>query len=209
MAAGAIHVDMSTVSPSVSAEVANGARDRNIRYLRAPVSGSTALAASAGLTVIASGDRGAFDDVLPLLNLLGRVVHYTGDAEQARYLKLAINMMVGISAAMIGEALVLSEAGELDWRQSIDIINDSVVASPLLGYKKAALQNRDFSPAFTVSQMVKDLDLVLGAAREAQAPVPVAAMVRSFMGAMAAKGQGEADFFAYVTLMEDLAGRAR
>ncbi len=208
MAAGSVHIDMSTVSPAVSAEIAVAAQAKRIRYLRAPVSGSTALATAGTLTIIASGERGAFDEVLPLLDLLGRVVHYTGGAEQARFLKLAINMMVGISAAMIAEALVLGQSGDLDWRQSIEIINDSVVASPLLGYKKAALQNRDFTAAFTVSQMVKDLDLVLGAARNANVPVPVASMVRNLMGAMVAKGNGEADFFAYVTLMEDLAGRA-
>lgn len=208
MAAGAVHIDMSTVSPNVSAKVAQAALARGIAYLRAPVSGSTALAAAGALTIIASGERAAFDRVLPLLETLGRVVHYTGDAEQARFLKLAINMMVGISAAMIGEALVLGKGGGLDWRQSIDIINDSVVASPLLGYKKSALQNRDFTPAFTVAQMVKDLDLVIGAGNDARVPTPIAAMVRGFMGAMVARGQGEDDFFAYVTLMEDLAGRS-
>jgi 3-hydroxyisobutyrate dehydrogenase-like beta-hydroxyacid dehydrogenase len=206
LAPGAIHIDMSTVSPSASSEVAASAAGKGIRYLRAPVSGSTALAAAATLTIIASGDRVAFDQALPLLRVLGRTVHYVGPGEQARFLKLSINMMVGITAAMIGEALVLGETGEIDWRQSIDIINDSAVASPVLGYKKKMLQERDFRPAFTLSQMVKDFDLMIDTARRANLPLPLTAMVRNFMGAMIANGKGEEDFFAYVTFMEELAG---
>ncbi len=203
---GAIHIDMSTVSPAVSAEVAAAALEKGVRYLSAPVSGSTSMAADATLTIIASGERSAFDEALPLLRLLGRAVHYVGPKEQARYLKLAINLMVGISAAMIGEALAFGEAGELDWQQMIEIINDSSVASPLFDYKKQMLIERDFQPAFTAAQMVKDFDLVLDTARQGSLPLPVTALVRTFMSAMVARGDGEADFFAYVTLMEQLAG---
>lgn len=206
LARGAIHVDMSTVSPAASGEVAAAAAARGLRYLRAPVSGSTATAAARALTIIASGDPTAFGEALPLLQALGRAVHYVGPDEQARYLKLAINMMVGITAAMMGEALVFGESGSIDWRQSVEIIGDSAVASPLIGYKKQMLIDRDFRPAFTVAQMVKDLDLALDTARQINLPMPITSLVRTFMAAMIATGQGEADFFSYVTKMEELAG---
>lgn len=209
LAAGAIHIDMSTVSPAASAEVAAAAAARGIRYLRAPVSGSTATAAAAALTIIASGDRSAFDQALPVFKALGRAAHYVGEGEQARFLKLSINMMVGITAAMMGEALVLGEAGQLDWKQAIEIVADSAVASPLVGYKKQMLIDRDFRPAFTVAQMIKDLDLALDTGRQSSLPMPLTAMVRTFMSAMVANGRGEADFFAYVTLMEEMAGLGR
>jgi 3-hydroxyisobutyrate dehydrogenase-like beta-hydroxyacid dehydrogenase len=209
LAPGAIHVDTSTVSPAVSAAVHDLAREKGVKYLSAPVSGSTALATAGTLTIIASGDPEAFVAARPLLERLGRVVHDVGTGEQARYLKLAINMMVGVSAAMMGEALVLAAGGSLDWRQSIDIINDSAVASPLLGYKRQMLAERDFSPAFTAEQMLKDFELIRGAASDRAIPMPLTALVRELLTSMVATGRGDLDFFACVTLLEDLAGRGR
>ena len=95
---GAAYVDMSTVSPHASREVAAAAERRGLPYLRAPVSGSVVLAESASLTVIASGPEPAFETCLPLLKLLGSKVYCVGDEEQARYLKLAINNMVHATA---------------------------------------------------------------------------------------------------------------
>lgn len=206
MAPGTILVDMSTVSPAASALVAARAQEKGIRYLRAPVSGSTALAAAGGLTILVSGERDAFDECQDALSRIGKKLYYLGDAEQARYLKLSINMMVGITAAMMGEALALSEKGGVDWCEMIDIINNSAVASPLIGYKAKMLKERDFTPMFAASQMAKDLDLALDTARTGNVPLPVTALVRQFLGAMVASGDGEADFFSYVTLLERLAG---
>lgn len=205
-APGLTFIDMSTVSPALSARVAEAARQRGIHYLRAPVSGSTATAAAGALTILASGPQDAYDRCAPLLRSLGRKLYYLGPAEQARYLKVAINMMVGVTAAMLGEALVLGERGGVDWQQMIEVINSSVVASPLLGYKTAMLTTRDFAPMFTAAQMAKDFDLALDAGRNANVPMPLAAVSRQFLGAMIASGRGEVDFFAYVTLLEELAG---
>ncbi|THF61064.1 NAD(P)-dependent oxidoreductase [Pseudothauera nasutitermitis] len=205
-APGLVFIDMSTVSPALSARVAEAARQRGIDYLRAPVSGSTATAAAGALTILASGPQDAYDRCTPLLQAMGSKLHYLGPAEQARYLKVAINMMVGVTAAMLGEALVLGERGGVDWQQMIEVINSSVVASPLLGYKTAMLATRDFAPMFTAAQMAKDFDLALDAGRNANVPMPLAAVSRQFLGAMIASGRGEMDFFAYVTLLEELAG---
>lgn len=206
MARGAVFIDMSTVSPAASATVAACAAEQGIGYLRAPVSGSTALAAGKGLTVLVSGPREVFDACQALFGHIGKSTYYLGEAEQARFLKLSINMMVGITAAMMGEALALSEKGGVDWREMIEIINHSAVASPLIGYKAQAMKERDFTPMFTASQMAKDFDLALDTARIANVPLPVAALVRQFIAAMIASGKGELDFFAYVALFEELAG---
>ncbi len=115
-------------------------------------------------------------------------------------------MMVGITAAMVGEALALGERGGVDWQQMIEILNHSAVASPVLGYKAQMLASRDFSPMFTAAQMAKDFDLALDTARGVGVPIPLTALARQFMGALAARGGGERDFFAYVTLVEELAG---
>lgn len=203
---GSIFVDMSTVSPATSETVASAARHHDVRYLRAPVSGSTTTAVAAALTVLASGPEDAFQETEDLFRAVGKKIYYLGPDEQARYMKLSINMMLGITAAMMSEAMVLSERVGVDWHKMIDVINNSAVASPLVGYKAKMLSARDFTPMFTTSQMAKDFDLALDAARVVNVPLPITALTRQFLGAMVASGRGESDFFSYVTLLEEIAG---
>ncbi len=204
--AGSIFIDMSTVSPGVSARVAQEAETKQIAYLRAPVSGSTALAATGRLTIFVSGRKEAYETCLDIFHCMGQRVFHVGTGDEARYLKLVINMMVGLTSAMMAEALTFGEAGGMNWEQMIDIINASVVASPLVAYKSAPLKTRNYAPAFSVKQMAKDFDLMLEAGRSSNVPTPVTALVRQLYGTLIANGKGEEDFFALVTLAESMAG---
>lgn len=202
---GAIFIDMSTVSPESSARVGAAADKKGIKYLRAPVSGSTILAESGNLTIFASGPKDAYDACVDIFRVMGQKSFHVGTGDEARILKLAINMMVGLTAAMVGEALTFGEAGGMDWEQMIDIIGASVAASPLFGYKTQLLKDRNFAPAFTVSQMAKDFDLALSTGQANNVPMPITSIVRQFWGTMMATGKGEMDFFGFVTLMEEIA----
>lgn len=201
-----IFIDMSTVSPTASAEVAEAAAKKGVGYLRAPVSGSTALATAGTLTILASGPKAAFDACTEIFDAMSKISFHVGSGEEARYLKLTLNMMVGLTAAMVGEALTFGKRGGMDWSQMIDIVSNSVVASPLINYKAQALKDRNFTPAFTAAQMAKDFDIALEAARSMDIPMPTTSMMRQNLAAMKANGDGELDFFAYVTLLEQLAG---
>jgi 3-hydroxyisobutyrate dehydrogenase len=193
--AGRIFVDISTVSPAVSADVAGKLTPTGAHYLRAPVSGSTVHAASGQLTVMASGPRSAFDVAQPLLSVFSARQFYLGHEEQARYLKLAINSILAANAALVAEALAIGEAGGVSRSDMLDVMTQSAIATPLLGYKKDVLIKGEYPPAFTVSQMIKDLDLALGAARVDHIPVPVNAIVRQRFEQAYADGLGGADFF--------------
>lgn len=206
MKAGSILVDMSTVSPAISAELDALCKAKNIGYLRAPVSGSTVLAENGKLTVLCSGPKATYDKVEPLFNLMGGTVFHVGEGDQARFLKIMLNMMIGISSAMVGEALVFGEAGGMKWQQMLDVIKASVLCSPLVGYKLEPLGQRNFKAAFATDMMAKDFDLALDAAKGAGIPMPLTSQVRQFWSMMHAKGKGQEDFFSYVTLLEDLAG---
>ena len=203
---GAIYVDMSTVSPEASAEVASMARDRGIDYLRAPVSGGVALAESAKLTVLMSGPARAQERCQPIFEAMSAKQLNVGEAEEARYLKLLINMMVGSTAAIVAEALAYGRRGGLDWGTMLDAVGASAVASPLLGYKLEPLRNRDFTATFSIEQMMKDFDLLLSSGRDVHAPLPFAAMVRQLLASADAHGDGALDFFATVKTMERMAG---
>ncbi len=202
-------IDMSTVSPAMSAKVAEAATEKHINYLRAPVNGTVMQAEAGSLVILCSGPKTTFEDCLPLLEILGSKIFYIGQDEQARFLKLCINSMVGISSSMMGEALAFGEAGGLDWNTMIDVISSSAVGSPILNYKKETLKKRDFTPAFTARQMAKDFDLVLETANLKNIPMPITSTVRQHWSAMIGTGRGELDYFAYVEMLEELAGIKR
>jgi 3-hydroxyisobutyrate dehydrogenase-like beta-hydroxyacid dehydrogenase len=201
-----ILVETSTVSPRVSAEVAAALAAADILYLRAPVSGSTATAEAGKLTVLASGDEAAYRTAEPLLSAFSIRRFYLGPGEEARYLKLAINMLVGATAALLAEALTFGQKGDLSIAQMLEVICESVVGSPLIGYKREMLCSRDFSPAFTVEQMIKDFDLVIDAARDEQVPVFLISLIRQQYEAARAQGAGKKDFFVLLEQYEAMAG---
>jgi 3-hydroxyisobutyrate dehydrogenase-like beta-hydroxyacid dehydrogenase len=203
---GAVFIDMSTVSPGASARVAAAAQKKGIKYLRAPVSGSTALASAGTLTIFASGPKDAYDACTEIFGCMGQKVFHVGTGEEARYLKLVMNMMVGLTSAMAAEALTFGEAGGMNWEQMIDIVGASVVASPLIGYKSAMLKSRNYAPAFTAAQMAKDFDIMIEAGRAKNVPMPMTALIRQFWSTMMARGKGEQDFFSLVSVLEEMAG---
>ena len=203
---GAIYVDTSTVSPTASQQAAHVLEPRGVRYLRATVSGNNHMAEAAQLTVMASGPRAAYDSVLPLLQCLGPNRFWLGEAEQARTMKLVVNLMIAQTSAMLAEALALGRSGGLAWDDLWAVIVASAVASPILKAKSAQLSRRDFTPTFTVHQMIKDLDLIVGAAAASHVPVPQAAATLQLMHAAVAQGDGQDDYAAILKVVERAAG---
>jgi 3-hydroxyisobutyrate dehydrogenase-like beta-hydroxyacid dehydrogenase len=203
---GATLVDMSTISPQVSLKVDEGAQKKGAGYVRGPVSGSTKFAEAGTLTIFASGPRDVYERCQAILGVLGQKILYLGPREEARYMKLLVNMMVGATSMMVAEAITFGEKSGIDWVAMLDAVQQSVVASPLVGYKIQPLKDRNFNPAFAVSQIAKDFDLALGAGKALGVPLPMTALVRQFYESMKATGRGEMDFFGLVLLLEELAG---
>jgi len=180
MAAGKIFADMSTVSPEASATIAASATAGGIDYVCAPVSGSTELARKAMLTVFASGAKPACTALEPIFATFAARCYQVGSAHQARYLKLAINHMVGSTAALMGEALALGRKGDVDWDVLLEVMASSVIASPLVKYKIDTLKARNFAPAFTAAQMLKDMGLVTSAGKHSGVSMPLADRVYTY-----------------------------
>lgn len=196
---GTIFVDTSTVSPEKSAEVAVACETHAIDYLRAPVSGNAVIAEVAGLTVMASGPRAAYDRIKPMLEAIGKTHFYLGRAEQARTMKLVINLMIAVSAGMMAEALALGSKGGLAWGDLLDVMEASAIASPMVKYKAATLREHDYAATFSSEQMAKDLQLILSAAQQSHVPVPLAAQTMQLYQSTIGSGRGALDFSA-VTL---------
>ena len=198
MPSAAILVETSTVGPVASATVAEALRARRIAYLRAPISGSVNLAESGGLTTFVSGPKASFDAAREALAAYSRAQIWLGEGEEARYAKLAINLMVAVTAGMMGETLALAQKGGIGWEAMLDLLGESVVASPLVKYKLDPLRRRDYAPTATGALLLKDLDLIVEAARQAGVDVPLAKEVQAAYRAMAKSQLAAEDFFSIV-----------
>jgi 3-hydroxyisobutyrate dehydrogenase-like beta-hydroxyacid dehydrogenase len=192
----ATYIDMSTVSPAISAKIATHLY--GISYLRSPVSGSTGMAEAGTLTALVSGPKNSFESMADIFAAFTKKAFHLGEGEEARFLKLAINSMVAATSALLGEALAFGLKGGMTHAAMLDVITQSAVASPLIGYKKDMIINRDYQPAATLNMLKKDLDLLLAAAQGLHMPLPVNSMIRDIYAAASDKGLGEKDFFVLV-----------
>jgi 3-hydroxyisobutyrate dehydrogenase-like beta-hydroxyacid dehydrogenase len=196
-------VDMSTVSPAASARVAALTEEASLLYLRAPVSGNPSVVQAGNLTFIVSGPREALERAEPTLLAIGRSIHEVGEAEQARVVKLAINLVIGGLAELMAEALVLSEASGVSRAALLETMGDSAAGAPFVKYTTEPLLRDDYSATFTTRLMEKDVDLVLEEAASAGVPLPLAAELKRRIRAAVAAGYGDDDFMAlYLNLRE-------
>jgi 3-hydroxyisobutyrate dehydrogenase-like beta-hydroxyacid dehydrogenase len=203
---GAIYLDTSTVSQRASAQVAGRCEAAGVRCLRATVSGNNHMAEAAQLTVMASGPRAAYDEALPLLRLLGPQQFWLGEGEQARLMKLVVNLMIVQTSAMLAEALALGRKGGLDWQDMFRVLTASAVGSPILKAKAQQLAANDYTPTFTVEQMLKDVGLILEAAAAAHVPLPQTAASQQALHAALAQGLGGEDYAAIIKTAARAAG---
>lgn len=206
LGAGSALVEMSTVSPGLSRRLAEDLSRHDIGYLRCPISGSTALARTGALTALASGDAASWEKVAPLLDVLAARKFYLGAGEEARYMKLVLNTLVGATSSILGEALALGAMGGLSDGQMMDVIAESAVASPLVKYKKDMIAQGDFSPAFSVLQMIKDFTLITDAGREQHVPMFASQLILQQYTSAANVGYADKDFFALVDWMRTSLG---
>jgi len=201
-----ILIETSTVSAEISVELDGAAKACDIAYLRAPVSGNASIAHTGALTCFVSGPRPVFERVQPLLAAFTRAQTYLGPNEEARYAKLAVNLMIAVSAGMMAESLALARKGGIAWQDILKVLDDSAVASPMVKYKTAPLRTRNFDSTFSCRQMAKDLDLILAAGHSVGVPLQLAAQMRETYGSLVAQGDGETDFIATVQHIERLSG---
>ena len=193
---GTVLADLSTVSPGASARVAARAEGASLPYLRAPVSGNPSVVRAGNLSFIVSGPRDALERAEPVLRAIGPTIHYVGEGEQARVVKLAINLVIAGLAQLMAEALVLGEASGVSRDVLLGAMADSAAGAPFVRYKTEPLLRDDYSATFTTSLMDKDIDLVLEAAEAAGVRLPLAGEIKGILLAAIEAGFGGDDFMA-------------
>jgi 3-hydroxyisobutyrate dehydrogenase len=187
-------VDSSTVSAETSEKVRQAAAARGTTLLAAPVSGNAKVVGAGQLSIAVSGPRAAFDDVEPLLAMIGKSVTYVGEADLARLVKIAHNVFLGVVTQSLAEVIVLAERGGVPRSSFLEFLNSSVMGSVFTRYKSPALVNLDYTPTFTPVLLRKDFDLGLAAARQMDVPMPVAALTAQLVQASVSSGRVNEDF---------------
>ena len=193
---GTVLVDTSTISPGASARVAALAEQASVLYVRAPVSGNPSVVRAGNLAFIVSGPSAALERAEPVLLAIGPSIHVVGDAEQARIVKLSINLVIAGLAQLMSEALVLAEASGVSRAALLETMGNSAAGAPFVKYKTEPLLRDDYSATFTTNLMEKDLDLVLEAAGAAHVRLPLAGELKTLVRSAIEAGYGDDDFMA-------------
>lgn len=203
---GKIYIDMSTVSPAKSRELAEQVSDCGARMLDTPVSGSPITLERGQLSMMVGGDEETFERVKPVLHAIAPVVNYVGDNGQAVLMKIAVNLNLQVQIMAFSEALLLAEKGGIPRATALKVLLDSVIASPSLKYRTPFILNEPDEAWFNVNMMQKDLLLALDMGRQLDVPLPTVAVSNEFLTAARAMGLAEHDFFIVYKVLAKLAG---
>jgi 3-hydroxyisobutyrate dehydrogenase-like beta-hydroxyacid dehydrogenase len=205
LAAGKIWIDMSTVSPRASREVAERVRAVGAAMLDAPVSGSVPQVQAGTLTIMVGGDEHAYARVEPILRELGTPTHI-GENGQGLVLKLAINISLAVQMLAFAEGLVLAERSGIDRKRAVDVMTQSPIGSPMLKARADLVLDLPGEAWFDIGLMQKDVVLALDTARELRVPLPSAAVADEVLTMARAIGYERRDLAALYEVLAKLAG---
>lgn len=200
-------VNMSTISPGEAREFARRIEAAGGVYVDAPVSGSVAPAIQGQLVILAGGTETAVERCRPFFEVLGKKTIRFGEVGTGSSAKLSINLLLGVMAQGISEALLAGEQAGLKREQLIEMIGESAVNTPMLAAKKEMWINEEFPAAFMVSLLSKDLGLLTAEAKQEGIELPLAEAVDRTYADAVRSGKGELDMAAvWLELKERLAG---
>jgi 2-hydroxy-3-oxopropionate reductase len=204
---GAIHIDMSSIRPDVSVALAAAGRDAGIRVLDAPVSGGQAGAVEAKLSIMVGGEPADFDEVKPVLDVLGSTVVLVGPAGSGQTVKAANQLIVAGNFELVAEAIVFLRAYGVDTQAALKVLAGGLAGSTVLDRKGASMLAGQFQPGFRIDLHHKDMGIVTAAAREKGVALPLGALAAQLVGALRAQGDGGLDHSALLRGVERLSGQ--
>jgi len=193
---GGIFIDMSTIEPDASREIAVQFAMAGSIMLDGPLSGSPVTVKAGQASVMIGGDEAAFERAKPVLLAIGPKVSRIGGNGLACQMKLAINLLLMVEVICFGEAVALAEKGGIGRAVAVDAILKSVAASPVLGYRGPFILDGNMPdvPLADVTLQQKDMSLVLALGRELGSPLPLAAAANEMMNACRGLGIDHNDF---------------
>ncbi|MFE0629468.1 2-hydroxy-3-oxopropionate reductase [Streptomyces sp. NPDC058864] len=204
---GALLIDMSSITPQTSVDLAKAAAARDIRVLDAPVSGGEAGAVEAVLSIMVGGEQADFDEARPLFDALGRTVVLCGPHGAGQTVKAANQLIVAVNIQACAEAVVFLEKSGVDLAAALEVLNGGLAGSTVLTRKKRNFLEREYAPGFRIDLHHKDMGIVTDAARNVGAALPVGSVVANLVASLRAQGDGGLDHSALLRGVERLSGR--
>ena len=203
---GTLLIDMSSITPRTSVDLAAAAGKKGIRVLDAPVSGGEAGAVEAVLSIMVGGEQTDFDAARPIFEALGRTVVLCGPHGSGQTVKAANQLIVAVNIQACAEAVVFLERSGVDLGAALDVLGGGLAGSTVLARKKDNFLTRDFKPGFRIDLHHKDMGIVTDAARTVGAAIPVGAVVAQLVASLRAQGDGGLDHSALLRGVERLSG---
>lgn len=206
---GKLYVDMSTVSPEQSRELAGRVAEGGARMLDAPVSGSVVTLEEGRLSIMVGGEPEDVERVRPILLDIGPKVNHVGGNGQAALMKIASNTNLAVQIVAFSEAVLLAERGGVPREVAVEVLLNSVIASPMLKYRGPFVLKPPAEAWFDVNMMQKDLLLAQEAGRLHDVPLPTTALASELLTAARAMGLAENDFAIVFEVLARLSGVER
>lgn len=207
VSAGDIHVDMSTIAPSVAVKVSQALAEKGVKCLDAPVSGGDVGARNATLSIMVGGEQETFDEVLPVFQIMGKNIVLCGPSGAGQTVKACNQVLVAVTIAGVSEALVLGAKAGVDPQKIVQVLGGGLARCGILENRGERMVNGDFDPGFRIRLHYKDLNIVMQTGNDFQVPLPVTGIVHELFNTAMSKDRGELDHSGLLTVLEDLAGK--
>jgi len=206
LAPDSVVVDMSTISPAATREIASALAERGVHMLDAPVSGGDKGAIEGTLSIMVGGPQAIFDRCLPIFQAMGKNIIHMGEEHGMGQATKACNQVVGIlNILAIAEGLMLAYKCGLDLNRVIQAISGGAAGSWMVSNLGPKMAAHDFEPGFIIRLQQKDLNIVLETARELQLPLPGTSLAHHLLRSVEAEGLGEKGTAAFIRALENLA----
>jgi 2-hydroxy-3-oxopropionate reductase len=203
---GSLIIDMSTSSPILAQELARAARNKAVGMLDAPVSGGDVGARDGTLSIMVGGEENDFERARPLFRVMGETVVHVGGVGAGQVVKACNQIVVALVIEAIAEALVLGSKAGVDPDRVVEVLSGGLASNKVLEVKGEKFLSHEFAPGGKVEYHRKDLGIALEAGKEYEVTLPVAAFVDQMFGVLEAKGRGDWDHSALLTLLEERSG---
>ena len=206
---GTLFVDMSTIAPTAARAVAASLHERGLRFVDAPVTGSSPKAEDGTLTIMCGGPAAEVERARPLFEAMGSLIVHVGEqVGQGQMVKLINNSVAAANAATVAQALVVGSATGVDLDALVEVMGAGSGGSAMLDLKAGPMRAHDYTTLFKLEHMLKDVRYCLEEAQAAGVPFPAAAFAREILSGGMGRGHADDDFAALVEVIEGMAGRA-
>jgi 3-hydroxyisobutyrate dehydrogenase-like beta-hydroxyacid dehydrogenase len=206
LGAGKIYIDMSTVSPAVSREVARQVGARGAQMLDAPVSGSVTTLEEGKLSFMVGGDRQVLEKARPILEAIGPKVTHVGANGLAASMKIATNLSLAVQMLAFSEGVLLAEKSGIPRETAVEVLLNSVMASPMVKYRGPFVLKMPDEAWFDVNMAQKDVLLALEMGLQLDVPLPTTAIANQMLTAARAMGLADKDFAILFEVLARMAG---